>query len=115
LSIKASQKNYFDERYIGSGPDSGVSMPDTLKIAAAYGITAARVSKLEDLDDAIRLALDSTGPYILEVITPPGQAIIPAVSSRVNADGSMSSRPLEDMAPFLNRDEYRANLLVDEV
>jgi acetolactate synthase-1/2/3 large subunit len=115
LSIKASQKNYFDERYIGSGPDSGVSMPDTIRICAAYGIPAARVSKLDELDAAIQLALQTPGPYVLDVITPPGQPIIPTVSSRVNADGSMSSRPLEDMAPFLDRGEYRSNLLVDEV
>lgn len=115
LSIRASQKNYFKERYIGSGPDSGVTMPDTLKICDAYGISSARVSNLDDLDQAIKLALDTPGPYVLEVITPPEQHIIPTVSSRVNTDGSMSSRPLEDMAPFLDRDEYRSNLLVDEV
>lgn len=115
LSIRSSQKNYFKERYIGSGPDSGVTMPDTLKICEAYGIPSARISKLDDLDQAIKIALNTPGPYILEVITPPEQPIIPTVSSRVNADGSMSSRPLEDMAPFLDRDEYRSNLLVDEV
>jgi acetolactate synthase-1/2/3 large subunit len=115
LSIKASQKNYFKERYIGSGPGSGVTMPDTLKICEAYGVPAARVSNLQDLDKAIKIAIDTTGPYVLEVVTPPEQPIIPSVSSRVNADGSMSSRPLEDMAPFLDRDEYRNNLLVKEV
>ena len=115
LSIRASQKNYFKERYIGEGPRSGVTMPDTLKICEAYGIPAARVSKLEDLDKAIHLALETPGPYVLDIITPPEQLIIPTVSSKVNADGSMSSRPLEDMAPFLDRDEYRANLLVKEI
>jgi acetolactate synthase-1/2/3 large subunit len=40
---------------------------------------------------------------------------MPAVASRVDADGSMSSRPLEDMFPFLDREEYRGNLLIDEV
>jgi len=59
--------------------------------------------------------LDYPGPYLLEIITPPEQPIIPTVSSRVNPDGSMSSRPLEDMAPFLSREEYRSNLLIDEV
>lgn len=115
LSIRASQKNYFSERYIGEGPKSGVSIPDTLKICAAYGIPSARVDDLSKLDDAIRTALEHPGPYVLEVITPPAQPIIPTVSSRVNEDGSMSSRPLEDMAPFLDREEYRANLLVDEI
>lgn len=115
LSIRASQKNYFKERYIGEGPRSGVTMPDTLKICAAYGVPAARVSELVNLDEAIKLALETPGPYVLEVVTPPEQPIIPTVSSRLNPDGSMTSCPLEDMAPFLDRDEYRGNLLIDEV
>lgn len=115
LSIRASQKNYFKERYIGEGPRSGVTMPDTLRIAEAYGIPCARVADLAALDAAIQKALDTPGPYVLDIVTPPEQAIIPTVSSRVNPDGSMSSRPLEDMAPFLDRDEYRSNLLIDEV
>lgn len=115
LSIRASQKNYFKERYIGEGPSSGVSIPDTLKICAAYGMQSAQVKEVCDLDAAIQKSLDYPGPYLLEVITPPEQPIIPTVSSRVNTDGSMSSRPLEDMAPFLNREEYRSNLLIDEV
>jgi acetolactate synthase-1/2/3 large subunit len=115
LSIRASQKNYFKERYIGEGARSGVSIPDTLKICAAYGIPSARVAELSELDNAIRIALDADGPYVLEIMTPPEQLIIPSVSSRINADGSMSSRPLEDMAPFLDRAEYRSNLLIDEI
>ncbi len=115
LSIRASQKNYFEERYIGEGPRSGVSIPDTLKICEAYGLPAARVSDIAELNDAIQTAIDYDGPYVLEIVTPPEQPIVPTVSSRVNPDGSMSSRPLEDMAPFLDRDEYRSNLLVDEV
>jgi acetolactate synthase-1/2/3 large subunit len=115
LSIRASQKNYFKGRYIGEGPRSGVTMPDTLKICKAYGIPAARISNLIDLDDAIKIAIETPGPYLLDVITPPEQLIIPTVSSKVNMDGSMSSRPLEDMAPFLDREEYRANLLIDEI
>lgn len=115
LSIRASQKNYFEERYIGEGARSGVSIPDTLKICEAYGMQAARVSNITDLDSAIQKAIDFDGPFLLEIITPPEQPIIPTVSSRVNADGSMSSRPLEDMAPFLDREEYRSNLLIDEI
>ncbi len=115
LSIRASQKNYFKERYIGEGPRSGVSLPDTLKICEAYGIPAARVSDLKDLDSAIKIALEASGPYVLDIVTPPEQLIIPTVSSKVNDDGTMSSRPLEDMAPFLDRSEYLENLIVGEV
>lgn len=115
LSIRASQKNYFEERYIGEGARSGVSIPDTLKIANAYGISCARVKDLAELDQAIQKALDHEGPYILEVMTPPEQPIIPSVSSVINADGSMSSRPLEDMAPFLDREEYKKNMLIPTI
>jgi acetolactate synthase I/II/III large subunit len=115
LSIRTSQRNYFKSRYIGEGPNSGVSIPDTLKICAAYGFPAARVSEVDELDGAIKKALDHVGPYVLEIITPPEQQIVPTVSSVVNPDGSMSSRPLEDMAPFLDRDEFRSNLLIDEI
>ena len=115
LSIRASQKNYFEERYIGEGPLSGVSLPDTLKICGAYGIPAARVSELTQLEEAIRIAFETPGPDLLEIMTPREQLIIPTVSSRINQDGTMSSRPLEDMSPFLDRDEYRSNLSVDEI
>ena len=52
---------------------------------------------------------------IVDVIIPRDQPIIPTVSSVVNPDGTMSSRPLEDMAPFLDREEYKKNLYIDEV
>jgi len=115
LSIRASQKNYFEERYIGESVRSGVSIPDTLKIANAYGIASARVNELNELDAAIKKALDYDGPYILEIMTPPDQLIIPTVSSRVNEDGTMVSRPLEDMAPFLDREEYFQNMLIPTI
>jgi acetolactate synthase I/II/III large subunit len=115
LSIRASQKNYFKERYIGEGTESGVSIPDTLKICNAYGIPSARVSDLEKLDTAILLALETEGPYVLEVMTPSEQPIIPSVSSKINPDGSMSSRPLEDMAPFLDRNEYLNNMIIEPI
>lgn len=114
LSIRASQNNYFDRRLIGEGPTSGVTMPDTLRICDAYGIAARRVSELTQLEETLRWALDYPGPCVVDVVTPPRQLIIPTVSSRVNEDGTMSSRPLEDMAPFLDREEYYSNLLVDE-
>ena len=111
LSIRASQKNYFSQRYIGEGINTGVSFPDTLKVSRAYGIPCARVNHLNDLDKEIKKAINSKGPYILDIITPENQEIIPTVTSQINKDGSMTSRPLEDMAPFLDRNEYLKNIL----
>ncbi len=115
LSIRVTQKNYFSSRLIGEGPQSGVSMPDTRKICEAYGIPVQRVSELSKLDRVIKMALKTSGPFVVDVITPPNQAIIPSVSSQIAQNGQMVSRPLEDMAPFLPREEYEANMLIDRV
>jgi acetolactate synthase-1/2/3 large subunit len=115
LSIKASQKNYFRSREFAAGPDSGLTFPDTLKIAEAYGINAKRVEDLAELDSAIAISLASPGPFILDVVTPADQLIIPTVSSSLDANGVMRSRPLEDMFPFLNREEFKSNMIIDPI
>ena len=114
-SIRTSQTNYFEERYIGESSKSGVSFPDTVKIAEAYGIKAFRINQPSQITDVVNQVLNYDGPVICDVIVPRDQPIIPTVGSKVNDDGSMESRPLEDMLPFLDRDEYRSNLYVDEI
>ena len=114
-SIRVSQKNYFDNRLIGESNQSGVSFPDTLKIAKAYGIKAVRIRNYQELENKLDGILNFDKAVIVDVIIPKDQPIIPTVSSAVNPDGTMSSRPLEDMAPFLDREEYKKNLYIDEV
>ena len=114
-SIRVSQKNYFNNRLIGESNQSGVSFPDTLKIAKAYGIKAVRIRNYQELENKLDGILNFDKAVIVDVIIPRDQPIIPTVSSVVNPDGTMSSRPLEDMAPFLDREEYKKNLYIDEV
>lgn len=111
-SIRASQRNYF-KRWMASDPETGLVLPDTLKIAEAYGIPAMRVSDPGQLRERISEVLTRPGPVICEVMVHPDQTIGPRVSSAVRTDGSMVSRPLEDLWPFLDRDEFRANMIVD--
>lgn len=114
-SIRTSQKNYFNNRFIGEGPKSGVSFPDTIKIAEAYGLKTFQIKDHSELQDTIDKILNFSGPVICNVLISKNQEIIPTVSSRVNPDGTMSSQPLEDMYPFLERDEYLSNLFIDDV
>jgi acetolactate synthase-1/2/3 large subunit len=112
LSIRFTQGKYFDKRFIGESSISGVSFPDAEKIAKSYGIKFVRVSDNGQLDHILDDALNYNGPVICEIMTPREQLIIPTVASEKKDDGTMVSKPLEDMFPFLDRDEFKANMIV---
>ena len=110
LSIRSTQNNFFG-KLIGEGPESGVSFPDMVKLAAAHGIPAKRLEG-EDFADQIAAALAATGPILCEVVLDRAQGFEPKLSSKRLPDGRMVTAPLEDMAPFLEREELMQNLLV---
>lgn len=109
LSMRMSQGAFFG-RLVGAGPQSGVSFPDIRKIAGAYGIPAFRAEG-EAFEETIRAALATEGPVICELMLDPAQQFEPKLSSRALADGRMVSSPLEDLAPFLSREELAENML----
>jgi acetolactate synthase-1/2/3 large subunit len=111
LSIRYTQSRYF-QRYIGEGPKSGVTFPDCKKIAWAYGIKFLRAKNNRHLPKALNAALRHKGPVLCEVMTPQNQLIIPTLASYKNEDGTMVSRPLEDMFPFLPRKEFNSNMII---
>jgi len=115
LSIRATQLKFFGGRQIGTDPSSGISFPSTKKIANAYGIPFLKVSKASQLKNALRKMMSSKGPFILEVICPQNQEIIPSASSKKLTDGRMISKPLEDMYPFLDREEFFSNMIVKPI
>jgi acetolactate synthase-1/2/3 large subunit len=110
-SIRASQRNFFKTHY-ACDPSSGLKLPDTCRIAEAYGIPARRIVSPVTLREDIRAALQTPGPLVCEVVVHPDQAIGPRISSVVRPDGSIRSRPLEDLFPFLERDELAQNMLI---
>jgi acetolactate synthase-1/2/3 large subunit len=111
-SIRSTQRNYFESRFVGSSPGGGLTLPDTCKIAAAYGIGTARACHNSGLRETVQAVLAADGPMVCEVMISPEQFTSPRVSSMQKPDGSMVSRPLEDMWPFLDREEFRANMIV---
>jgi len=111
-SIRSSQRNHFAGHLVGCEPSSGLTLPDTIRIAAAYRIEAMRIVDHAGMRASIRAALQTAGPVICEVTTDPDEPVAPRVSSHVRTDGSIVSRPLEDLWPFLDRDELASNMLV---
>ncbi|WP_321507952.1 thiamine pyrophosphate-binding protein [uncultured Methanoregula sp.] len=115
VSIRNTQNAYFEGRFCGSDPGSGVSCPNLKKIANAYGIHYESVHEDQDLDKKLKVVLGYQGPVICEIFVSTNQQITPSVSSRVLPDGKMISMPLEDMWPFLPRDEFRKEMIIDPI
>jgi acetolactate synthase-1/2/3 large subunit len=102
VSIRNTQNNFFSGFLVGTSHESGVLMPSLEKIAASYDIPFIKVAAVEDLKDQVIKALNVKGPVICEILTPNTQEIIPTVSSYKREDGSMVSKPLHDMYPFMD-------------
>lgn len=109
LSIRTSQSNFFG-RLTGAGPESGVSLPDYVRIGEAFGIPSIRLDQ-PNFSEALHTALDTEGPMLCEIILDETQQFEPRPSSRQLEDGRIVTPPLEDMYPFLDRDELAKNLL----
>lgn len=115
-SIRQTQKAFFGEPLVGVNEESGLSFPDTAKIAAAYGIEFSSVTNIDELGESIQKAISyNDGPYICEIVIDKTQSFVPKLSSRKLESGRMISSPLEDMAPFLPRDEFYKEMLIDPV
>jgi acetolactate synthase-1/2/3 large subunit len=109
LSIRTSQGNFF-KRLVGEGPANGVSFPDYCKVAQAYGLPARRLDT-PDFAAGLREVLALDGPVVCDVILDDTQQFEPRMSSRQLEDGRIVTPPLEDMFPFLPREELAANVL----
>lgn len=104
-SIRQSQRNHFPDNVVGCGPDSGLTFPDFVRLAHGFGISARRAACEPELSALIRVTLDCEGPQLCEVVIDKQQDFAPKLSSRRLADGTMVSPALEDLSPFLDREE----------
>lgn len=107
-SIRNTQTNYFEGRYVGSSPQSGLLIPDFMALSEALGIECVRVTKVEDINPT----LFTDRLRVVEIILEENELLAPKVSALPQADGSIISMPLEDMSPLLPREVLRAEMLV---
>jgi len=110
LSIRTTQSNFFG-KLIGEGEESGVSFPDFVKLAEAHGLRSMKIEG-KNFSAQIAEALATPGPVLCDVILDRTQGFEPKLSSKKLPDGRMVTAPLEDMAPFLPREEFARNLLI---
>ena len=109
LSMRMTQSGFFG-RLTGESAASGVSLPDMVKIACAYGIPSTRVDRQSQLSQ-IDLALAAAGPALIDVVLDPHQEFEPRSRARQLPDGRIVSPELEDMYPFLDETELMDNMI----
>jgi acetolactate synthase I/II/III large subunit len=113
LSMRLSQGGFFG-RFVGEGPRSGLSFPCMVSLASAYGMPGAKVEG-EGFGTMLDAALAAEGPFLCEVLLDGDQPFEPKLSSRSLPDGRIVSSPLEDLHPFLAREELLENMLIPPV
>lgn len=119
-SIRQSQQNFFEGALVGVGTDSGfkgpdLSFPSMEKLAGAYGYPYFCAHHNSQLAQAIEGALAVPGPAICEVMVSTDQNFEPKSSARKMPDGTITSPPLEDLAPFLPEEEMDANMIIPRI
>jgi acetolactate synthase-1/2/3 large subunit len=115
-SIRASQKVFFGETIIGCDEATGQTLPDVRRVAEAYGIKTDAILSQDGTSDGlageIRRVLATPGPVVCDVHIVLDEVRQPRLSSIQRPDGSFVSKPLEDLFPFLPREEFLENMIV---
>lgn len=112
-SIKQTQSSLFkakEKGYCGAEKSSGISFPSAEKIANAYGFTFYKIDNISNLEEKINEVYNFDGPTICEVVTNPGEEFQPKLQSKMLENGKFYTPSLEDMYPFLPKDEMEKNL-----
>jgi acetolactate synthase I/II/III large subunit len=108
-SIRQTQTNLFQPPLVGISDGNGLNFPNMEKLSYAYNIPYVRIDSLVGIENKINEVLMAEGPIIGEVILDPAQNFEPKLSSKILPDGKIISPPIDDMFPFLEREEYESN------
>ena len=114
-SIMAMQRNLFDGRYVGSGPGSGLTIPDLCGIARAYSIRCEQATNHQELPEAIARTLEGDDPVLCRICVTHAHVTAPKVQAMKTPEGGIISKPLEDMWPYLPPEEMAANMIANSM
>lgn len=113
-SIRITQTNLFHEHCkVGIGPESGdLSFPEFRKIAEAFGYRYYSARSNEEMKQVVDEVLEQDKAVFCEIFTDSEQIWEPKSSTKRLPDGTLVSPPLEDLAPFLPREELERNMFI---
>ena len=116
-SIRQTQNNLFaNHSKVGIGPESGdLSFPDFKRIAEAFGYPYYEAHSNREMKTAVENTLSTKGAVFCEIFVSSTQNFEPKSATKRLEDGTLVSPPLEDLAPFLPREEVMANLFIKPI
>lgn len=112
-SIRTSQNTHF-KLLVGADASSGLELPDLAQLASAYGVGYARIDSHQNLDEHLNKVLALDGPVICEVLVQIEEPRVPRVMTRIDENGKPVTGALEDLYPFLPREELAEHMGVLE-
>jgi acetolactate synthase-1/2/3 large subunit len=112
--IRRRQKELFRNRTIGTDPGNGVTVPNFEKVAKLFDFEYVHIEGINALEAGLDRVMQCTGPVLCEIMGKDDQAYI-EVSRAKNSAGKFVSRPLEDQWPFLEREQFIAEMIVEPI
>lgn len=113
ISMKQTQANFFDGRLTAADSSSGLTCPDFTEVGKGFKIKSITLENPREIEKTIQQVLDLNEPVICEVIVEKHYNFEPKLSSKKLEDGTLVSSRLEDMFPFLDREEFKGNMIND--
>jgi len=111
-SIQNMQRNHFNGNYVASEIQSGLYLPNMVKLGKAYGFEVFEASTIENLDSAVEDTLKGDAPAMCVCHCNPMCLVEPRSSTQVMKDGTLRSSTLYNQYPFLSDDEVKQNILL---
>lgn len=105
-AIRQTHKNFFNGELIGCTPETGVSFPSFEKVSEAFGFVYQKCETNGQIDDALSTFFSTNDNVVLEISELLDDPIVPKVMSRPLPDGTLATPALQDMAPFIDKNEY---------
>jgi acetolactate synthase-1/2/3 large subunit len=112
VSIFQTHRNFFNGVEVGGGPKSGVSFPNFERLSAGFGIPYLKCARHADMANSVAQTLATEGPVICELIIDENQPFAPKLGAKQHPDGRITSPALEDLSPFLSREELSDNMII---
>lgn len=113
--IRRRQVDLFRTRTIGTDPGNGVSCPDFEKVADCFGLSYMKIESVGDLDAGLMELFANDGAVLCEIIGREDQGYIEVGRARSTIDRRFVRRPLEDQMPFLDRDFFLQEMIVEPI